>query len=165
MSENPMTAPARVDYAGAVYGSLLAASVVVSASLGEESSRPVELIVLVLATGIVFWLTHVYAHLIGDRVHGTPLQWTEIRTVAEREWPIAQAAVPPALAATIAALLEFSHSTIAWVALLTALAAQLGWALFAAAKAGVTGPIMLLSGVVNLILGLIFVILKTILSH
>ena len=81
---------------------MLAASVVAGTSPGQQPTPPIELIVLLLATGIVFWLAHVYAQL-GVRLAGTVLSRNEIRVAAAREWPIVQAAVPPALAAGIGA--------------------------------------------------------------
>jgi hypothetical protein len=165
VTEHQTTAPERAHYAGAVYGSILAASVVVGASTRDQGPRPIELIVLLVVTGIVFWLSHSYAHLFGDRMAGRRLDWTEVRTVAQREWPIAQASLPPAVAAAVAAVAGASNQVVGWSALLTALAAQLTWALIAAHRAGTTGPIMALSAVINIVLGLVIVLLKALLSH
>jgi hypothetical protein len=161
------TAPDRgpTDYAGAIYGSLLAASVVTGASPGQHPPKPVELIVLLFATGVVFWLAHVYAEMAGHQSEGPLLTWKEFRIAAEREWPIAQAAVPPAVAAGVGALLGLSDSAAAWLALLVALAGQLGWALYVAAKAGATRRGMVAAAVVYLALGLLVVLLKAALSH
>ena len=153
------------DYTGAIYGSLLAASVVAGTSPGQTPPRPLELIVVLLATGIVFWLAHVYAQLGGDRLAGASLSRNEVRVAAAREWPIVQAAVPPALAAGIGALLGLSDSGAAWLALLVAVAGQLGWALYAAARAGATRRVMIASGAGYLVLGLLIVLLKAALSH
>jgi hypothetical protein len=172
MTEGSSTGSARAapergpsDYTGAIYGSLLAASVVAGTTPGRTPPRPVELIVLLLATGIVFWLAHVYAKLVGDRLTGVGLSWQEVRVAAAREWPIVQAAVPPALAAGVGAVLGLSDSGAAWLALLVAVAGQLGWALYADAKAGATRRVMIASGAVNLVLGLLIVLLKAALSH
>jgi hypothetical protein len=153
------------DYAGAIYGSLLAASVVTGTSPGQHPPKPRELIVLLLATGVVFWLAHVYAEVVGRRSDGAFLSRKDVRIAAEREWPIAQAAVPPAVAAGVGALLGLSDSAAAWLALLVALAGQLGWALYVAAKAGATRWGMVAAAVVYLVLGLIVVLLKAALSH
>jgi len=152
------------DYTGAVYGSLLAASVV-AGSGSQGAPEPVVLVVVLLATGLVFWLAHVYAQLFGDRANGILINGEEIRTVAAREWPIVQAAVPPALAAAIAGLVGWSDQTAAWLALLVALVAQLGWAVYAAAKAGVPGWLIAASGAVNLVMGLFIVALKVFVGH
>jgi hypothetical protein len=153
------------DYTGAIYGSLLAASVVAGTSPGRTPPRPVELIVLLLATGIVFWLAHVFAQLGGDRLAGAVLSGNEVRVAAAREWPIVQAAVPPAMAAGIGAVLGLSESGAAWLALLVAVAGQVGWALYAAARAGATMRVMMAWGAVYLVLGVVIVLLKVALSH
>lgn len=59
----------RTDYAGALYGSLLAASVIAAASAVGDHPR-LQLVVLLLVTGVVFWAAHVYAHLAGERQVG-----------------------------------------------------------------------------------------------
>lgn len=155
----------QTDYAGAVYGSLLAASVVAGSAPRVDPPRPAELVVLLLATGIVFWLAHNFADIVGDRAAGAAVTWAEVRSVATREWPIVQAAVPPALTAAVAAIAGVSDSGVAWVALIVALAGQVGWAVVAAAKTGASRSFIVVSGIVNLVLGMIIVLLKTMLTH
>ena len=57
--------------------------------------------VLLVATGLVFWLAHAYSLLVGDRLHHAGLTRAEIRRVAGHEWPLFQAALPPAAAAPL----------------------------------------------------------------
>jgi hypothetical protein len=172
MGDGPMVDAAKAsqerqpsDYAGAIYGSLLAASVVAGTGPGQEPPQPGELIVLLLATGVVFWLSHVYAHLVGEHSAGALPSSRDFRAAARRDWPIVQAAVPPAAAAGIAALLGMSNSGAAWLALMVAVGAQLGWALYVAVRAGATGPRLVATGVINLFLGLAIVALKAALTH
>jgi hypothetical protein len=154
------------DYAGAIYGSLLAASVVTGTRAGEHPPKPVELVALLLATGVVFWLAHVYAEVVGHhRPDGAFLSRQNVRIAAVREWPIVQAAVPPAAAAGVGGLLGLSDSASAWLALLVALAGQLGWALYVAANAGATRRGMVAAAAVYMALGLMIVVLKAALSH
>jgi hypothetical protein len=172
MSDGPTVDAARTvpergpsDYAGAIYGSLLAASVVAGTGPGQEPPQPGQLIALLLATGVVFWLSHVYAHLVGERSSGALMSLREFRAAARREWPIVQAAVPPAAAAGIGALLGMSNAGAAWLALAVAVGSQLGWALYVAASAGATRSRMVAAGVINLVLGLVIVLLKAALTH
>jgi hypothetical protein len=172
MNDGPMVDAAKLvpergpsDYAGAIYGSLLAASVVAGTGPGQEPPHPGQLIALLLATGVVFWLSHVYAHLVGERSTGSLLSPKEFRVAARRDWPIVQAAVPPAAAAGIGALLGLSNAGAAWLALAVAVGSQLGWALYVAANAGAGRGRMVAVGVVNLILGLVIVLLKAALTH
>jgi hypothetical protein len=69
------------------------------------------------------------------------------------------------VAAGVGALLGLSDSAAAWLALLVALAGQLGWALYVAGKAGATGRGMVAAAAVYLMLGLLIVVLKAALSH
>lgn len=155
----------RADYAGAVYGSLLAASVVVGASPRQEPASAPTLIALLLATGLVFWLAHVYASLAGDRQHGLRVNWPEIRSVGRREWPLAQAAVPPAAAAFACWAAGLSDGAAAWTALFTALGGQVGWTVAAWRRADAGVRLIVVSGMVNLALGLLIVALKVVLTH
>jgi len=172
MSDRPTVDSARAgqerqpsDYAGAIYGSLLAASVVTGTGPGQQPPQPGQLIVLLLATGVVFWLAHVYADLVGEKSSRALLSLKEFRACARREWPIVQATIPPAAAAGIGALLGLPDAGAAWLALAVAVGSQLGWALYVAASAGATRSRLVAAGVVNLVLGLLIVLLKVALTH
>ncbi len=95
----------RLDSAGAVYGSLLAASVVVAQSPLQVAVPPGELAALLLGTGLVFWLVHVYTRTVGEYVAGGRLTWSTLTHAAEDEIPIVLAALPPAAAALVAGAL------------------------------------------------------------
>ncbi|MEU4293572.1 hypothetical protein AB0E63_35570 [Kribbella sp. NPDC026596] len=172
MPDGPMVDSARADqerlpsdYAGAIYGSLLAASVVAGTGPGEEPPHPAELIVLLLATGLVFWLSHVYAHLVGEPSAGALRSAKQFRVAARRDWPIVQAAVPPAVAVGVGVLLGMSDAGAAWLALAVAVGSQLGWAMYVAIRAGATGGRLVATAVINLFLGLVIVGLKAALTH
>ncbi|MEU6508784.1 hypothetical protein [Streptomyces sp. NPDC046942] len=154
----------RTDCSGAIYGALLAASVVAGAGAVGVFPRAA-LVVLLLVTGIVFWATHVYARLAGERIHGQRLTWDEIGRTARREWPMVQAAVPPAIAVMISPLLGLGLAGTAWFALGVALAEQVAWATVAAARAGASRRQAVISGLSNLLFGLIIVVAKTVVHH
>jgi hypothetical protein len=156
------------NYSGAIYGSLLAGSVVVGAAAGARGDYhvgPVRLALLLIATGSVFWLAHAYAALVGDRIQHALLDRAEIRRVARHEWPLLQAALPPAGAALIVGLLGGSDAAAGWAALTVAITAQVGWATVATLRAGASRLLVTLTALVNAILGLLIVILKTALQH
>jgi hypothetical protein len=156
------------NYSGAIYGSLLAGSVVVGAAAGAGGDYhvgPMRLALLLVATGLVFWLAHAYAALVGDHIRPALLDRAAIRRVARHEWPLLQAALPPAVAALLMGLLGGSDAAAGWAALTVAIAAQVGWATVATRRAGAKGPLVFLTAVVNLILGLLIVMLKTALHH
>lgn len=160
----PLPGAARIDYTGAVYGSLLAASVVVSAEAFGAFPR-LELVLLLLCTGVVFWAAHVFARLFGARIGHQPLSRGEVRRVCADEWPIVEAAVPPAGAVAISPLLGLGEQGTAWLALAVAVAGQVGWATAAAVRVGAPGRLVVTAGAVNLLLGLIIVVVKVALQH
>ncbi|GGK83217.1 hypothetical protein Ppa06_42300 [Planomonospora parontospora subsp. parontospora] len=152
------------DYTGAVYGSLLAASVVVGAGTLGRFPR-LEMIVLLLGTGIVFWATHVYARLFGARLTSHGLNMAGVRQVGAEEWPIVTAAVPPAVAVAVGPLLGLGAQGTGWLALAVAVAGQVGWAAVAAVKIGAPRRMVVVTSAVNLLLGLVMVALKAALHH
>ncbi|MFF0548391.1 MULTISPECIES: hypothetical protein [unclassified Streptomyces] len=151
------------DYSGAVYGSMLAASVVVGAGAPGQFPR-LELIVLLLGTGIVFWAAHVFARLFGARMVQR-LSWQAVRETSKEERPIIKAAVPPALAVAVSPWFGLGGHGTVWLALIVALVGQIGWATVAASRAGASRRMMALAGVINLFLGLLIVLLKVGISH
>ena len=157
--------PRRTDYAGAVYGSMLAASVVATAgALGGHALFKLGLGLIV--TGLVFWLAHVYARWAGERrLAGSPWSWGEVRRVAVHEWSIVEAAFLPALAVVISALLGLDLTGAAWFALSVAVAQQVAWACLGAVRAGAAPLQVVAEGVVNLVLGLIIMLAKAAVSH
>ncbi|MER7049240.1 hypothetical protein ABT391_30835 [Streptomyces jumonjinensis] len=150
---------ARVDYTGAVYGSLLAASVVVGTDPLESFSR-LQLVLLLLGTGVVFWAAHVFARLFGERIAEGTLSGRTVRQDFVAEWPIVKAAVPPALAVAVSPLLGLGPQGTLWLALCVAIAGQIGWATLAALRAGAAGRLVLVAGAANLLLGLLIALLK-----
>ena len=156
------------DYTGAIYGSLLAGSVVIGSAVGEHGEsavRPPQLAASLIITGLVFWLAHAYARLVGQRNRHAALTSQEVRRAVRREWPVLGAALPPAAAALVVGLLGASNAAAAWAALLTAIAGQVGWATIATIRAGASRRLVLLSAVGNLVLGLLIVVLKVALYH
>ncbi|MFF2144493.1 hypothetical protein [Kitasatospora sp. NPDC058190] len=157
--------PVRTNYVGAVYGSLLAASVVAGAgTIGSPFPR-IQLVVLLLATGVVFWAAHVYAHLVGESMVHRALTRAEISRVCAAERPILGAAVPPAAAVAISPLLGLGFPGTAWLALGVAVAEQVGWASAGLVRAGTPLHRVVAAGVVNLLLGLVIVVVKAMLQH
>jgi hypothetical protein len=154
----------RTDYAGAVYGSLLATSVVATASAAGSFPR-LQLVLLLLVTGLVFWATHVYARLAGERRVGQSLSRREVRRVALREWSIVEAAALPAAAVAVGGLLGLDLVATAWLAMGVAVAQQVAWACVGAAQAGASQRQLVAEGAVNLVFGLIIVATKAALKH
>ncbi|WP_328890295.1 hypothetical protein [Streptomyces sp. NBC_00316] len=154
----------RADYTGGVYGSMLAASVVIGA--GSLGSFPrFELVLLLLLTGVVFWIAHVHAHLFGARLAQHAPDRRGILLVCRAEWPIVKAAVPPAAAVAVSPLLGLDVRGALWLALSVAVAGQVGWSIAAARRAGASRRLVAITASVNLLLGLLIISFKIFLTH
>ena len=140
----------------AVYGSVLAASVVVGSGDGH---RGWALAVILLVTGFVFWLAHVYAETVAT-VHGgwhIGSIWRGMR----HEWPLIFASIPPAVAAAASSIFDdLSPADGAWLALGVAILEQQAWALAAARRAGNRGTDLTRTMLLNIGMGAIIVALK-----
>ncbi|WP_405876982.1 hypothetical protein OG762_01390 [Streptomyces sp. NBC_01136] len=155
---------AHADYTGGVYGSMLAASVVIGA--GTLGSFPrLELAVLLLGTGVAFWIAHVHAQLFGARLARQPLGWRAVMEVCRAEWPIVKAAVPPTVAVGVSQLLGLDLKGTFWLALAVAVAGQVGWSAAAARRAGASWRLTAATALVNLLLGLLIISFKVVLTH
>ncbi|MFK4145981.1 hypothetical protein [Streptomyces sp. NPDC004065] len=155
---------AHTDYTGGVYGSMLAASVVVGAGAVGEFPR-IQLAVLLLLTGVVFWLGHVHAELFGARLAQHGLDRRMVLHVCRDEWPIVKAAVPPAVAVAVSPLLGLDLAGAVWLGLAVAVAGQVGWSMAAARRAGASWRLVALSAAVNLVIGLLILTFKIVLTH
>ncbi|MER7582785.1 hypothetical protein [Kitasatospora sp. NPDC097691] len=152
----------RTDYAGAVYGSMLAASVI-AASSAQGAHPRLSLILLLVVTGLVFWIAHVYAHVAGQREIGRQVTWPQVREVGRHEWPLVEASALPALAVLVSPWLGTGDS--AWLALGVAVAQQVAWATLGAHRAGASSRQVAAEGAVNLVLGLVIVAAKVAVGH
>ncbi|WP_320779698.1 hypothetical protein [Streptomyces sp. CRN 30] len=155
---------AHVDHSGGVHGSLLAASVVVGAGTLGPFPRA-ELVLLLVATGVVFWLAHVHAQLFGAHMARRPLDRTAVLRVCREERPILEAALPPAAAVALGSLLGLDLWATGWLALGVAVSGQVYWSATAARRARAPWPLVVRTGAVNLVLGLLIVALKAVLKH
>ena len=149
------------NYAAAVYGSVLASTVVISAG---DLRAPLTLAVLLITSGLVFWIAHVYAATVAS-VHGG-WHYGAIRTGMAHEWPVAFAAVPPALAALVSGLLpNVSVTDGVWAALIVALAEQQLWGYAAVKNARLSGSALTRTMLLNIFMGFIIVALKLGVGH
>ncbi|WP_231157487.1 hypothetical protein [Streptomyces sp. CNZ748] len=152
------------DYTGGVYGSMLAASVIVGAGTLGDFPR-IELMLLLLLTGGVFWIAHVHAHLFGARLAQRPPDRAVVLRACREEWTIVKAALPPAIAVGVGPVLGLGVQGGQWFALAVAVAGQVGWSVAAARQAGATRRMLALSALVNLVLGLVILLSKLWLKH
>jgi low affinity Fe/Cu permease len=156
-----MAEPAEVAalrYAAAVYGSILVAALV--GALSDKSASAIELVGAVGAM-LVFFLAHVWAEIERDRaLPGGRLSLRHSLEVAGGEWPMIQAAAAPLAVLTLAWVGAWSTSTAVSVALAVCLVQLFGWGVVVARRAREPWPRALVSGAIDLGLGLVIVILK-----
>jgi hypothetical protein len=150
----------RPHYAGAVYGSLLAASVAAGTAADGTSLAPLDLAIALLGTGVAFWVAHAYARVVGEGV-ATSAQLSErVWQAAVGELPIVGASIPPAAVALLGWAVGLGPGTITMFALCIAIAGQVGWAVFASTRAGLSRRWIVGSGAVNLAIGSVILLLE-----
>ena len=139
---------------------MVAGTVIVSAG----PIPAVALSALLVVSGIVFWLAQVYAIAVAN-VHGG-WELGAIRTGLRKEWPVAFAAIPPALAALSAAVFQsISLTDGAWIALVVAIVEQQIWGYVAVRRSNLSGLAVLRTMMLNVVIGLIVVGLKFAVGH
>ena len=108
--------------AGAVYGTILATTVV--ASLGHDPAKLERSIAIVFFTSLVFWAAHVYSLMVAGRlVAGRKLTTSEVRDIAVNEWPMLQSCVPVLIPLILGAVGIISRDASANIALLVGIGA------------------------------------------
>jgi len=149
--------------AGAVYGTILVMSIIAAADFHENLWRT---LALLLVTGAVFWLAHVYAHALALSIdERETFSRSEIRRVAAREWPLLQAAVVPSLILFIGAVGLLGTMTTYRLAIGYGAAALIWWGFVFARKEHLSRTATVAVVVVNAAFGIFIVLLKELVSH
>jgi len=149
--------------AGAVYGTILVMSIIAAADFHENLWRT---LALLLVTGAVFWLAHVYAHALALSIdERETFSRSEIRRVAAREWPLLQAAVVPSLILFIGAVGLLGTMTTYRLAIGYGAAALIWWGFVFARKEHLSRKATVAVVVVNAAFGIFIVLLKELVSH
>lgn len=152
--------PATRNPAGAVYGTVIAGSLVVA----EGSQDDVDLgrlVLLVLATQVVYWLAHVYSEVVGLRIEERRAPtWHEVGGVLRSEWALVAASFGPLLAIGVGAALGLDPDTCVLLALWVIPVILAGWALLAARRSSMrVGETVLYVGL-SAAFGVALVVLK-----
>ncbi|GAA3205858.1 hypothetical protein [Actinocorallia longicatena] len=163
--ETKLQAPAPAtpaDRSEAIYGSVLAASVIAAQSPAKNPPSAPTIIATLLATATVFWLVHVYCRVIGgQRGGGSP----PIRPIMVEQAPVLYAALPPVLGAVLGWILGLRDAATAWLCLSIAVIAMVCWSIEGAVAMGVPHRVIVRSGLVSTLLGLVMIGLKAALGH
>jgi hypothetical protein len=152
----------RTNLAGAIYGTVLATSLVAAFSEAFEYSA-FEIAVSVFVTGVVFWLAHVHSRLFAERYTvRRPLTRDEIKRAFQAEWPMVQAVVPPTLVLLLGALGVFSRETSIDLALGVGIGALVAWGLEMGRRERM-GPLHVIGvTLTNVFFGVAIVVLKAV---
>jgi hypothetical protein len=150
---------------GFVYGTIVVLSVLVAGvrAYPHDAGR---IAALVVATSIVFWIAHVYAHGISRSIaHDDGLSLADLRQIARHEGSIVEASLPPVAALLLAVVGVLSTSTAVWIAFGLGLVVLFveGLVVARVERFGAVGTVAIVSA--NLVLGLALVALKLVLNH
>jgi hypothetical protein len=153
---------AQRDVAGAIYGLILATSVIAVSQQADPHNAGVTAVTVVV-TATVFWLAHVYTRVmaIGAGEHHMPT-WAEIRETLDHEWPLVQAGILPTVILLLGPL-GILEDDVAQDVAIGACLVELGvTGLVVARLAGARGLLVAVSAVISVSFGVIVIVLKTV---
>jgi hypothetical protein len=149
------------DLQGAIYGTILVISLIAVAS--EYAATDLEIVGSVAATVLVFWLAHVYAGVVGQRLAaGRSVGWAGVRSEMRAEWPMVEAAILPLAAVALGALDILSEGDGVGIALAAGIVVLAGYGVAIARreKRGLLATIGIAA--VNGAFGAVMVVLKVV---
>ena len=168
-TSDPSALPAREEdaerYAGAIYGTIVVAGVLVGTA-GASQAGSVDAVragVLALSTVVVFWLAHAWARTVARRATGLPVsgRWEALRL----QWPMLVSAIPPivvmAAASTLGANDDDAVTAAVWssVIILAAVGALV------AHRENASRTQIVISALGSALLGALLVVLKALVQH
>jgi hypothetical protein len=149
--------------ASAVYGTVLAGSLIATEGARDSVDVP-RLLGLVLVTQLVYWLAHVYADLVGQRIRtGRRPRRSDVRELLREEWSLVAASYGPLVAVGTVYLLGYRANTAVLAGLWVTTAMLVLWAVVAGRRGRMRGPELALYAVLSGAFGCTLVVLKTLL--
>jgi hypothetical protein len=124
--------------AAAVYGTVIAGSLIAAETADETALLPLSLAVVV--TLVVYWAAHVYAELLAHRVRdGLQPTSPEVLALMRAELPLVASAAAPLLVILVTRLLGASDEQSVQIALWSVAVQLGGWALVAGRRTDLGG--------------------------
>jgi hypothetical protein len=157
---NPLAAE-HANPARAIYGTILVMAVITALS-HDDSVTSGQLIAGVLATTFVFWIAHVYAEVLGNRVEGgsgVP-SLANIATAARGEWPLVEASLLPVLSLLLGVVGLVKTDTAVTIAIGVGVVELFGYGILAGRRLELSPGATIVVGMINGFLGLLIVLLK-----
>jgi hypothetical protein len=149
------------DTAGAIYGTITATAVI-AATVGHATPRQV--LGVTVATVLVLWLAHVYAHALAHHLRGaTSVQWSAIVRAMGEERPMLVAPLPAFVLLLLGVLGLLDEERSIRLALWAGVLQLIGWGLAFARRQGWGWPAATVAGLVNGVFGLAVVLLEVLL--
>lgn len=159
----PLEEKATRNPAAAVHGTVLTGALIaVQSAHGDiDVSR---LVVLVLVTQVVYWLAHVYAELVGQRIaRDKRVQPVGVRHLLTEEWPLVAVSFVPLLVIGVTSLLGMGANAAVLSGLWTNVALLAAWALLAGLRSRLRVWELLAYLGVSLLLGSALIAIKALL--
>jgi hypothetical protein len=155
-------AAAKRDVGEAVYGLILATSVIVVSRQYNPDHAGITA-VTVIGTAVVFWLAHLYAGALAlDMSERRRPTRAEMREVVDRHWPLVQAGILPTAILLLGPIGLVGDAAAQSIAIGSCLAELATIGVIAARAAGGRGAVVLLSGATAFSLGVVIVLLKVV---
>ncbi|MDO8186550.1 hypothetical protein Q5424_23085 [Conexibacter sp. JD483] len=148
------------DFTAAIYGTILVGGVV--AGFGHHEAEASTVTLSVLGSAAVFWLAHVWAHAMSERVNDPRgFSHAAFLRIARSEWPMVQAATLPIVPLLLAWAGAIEDDTGIDAALAIVVLQLAAWGLLVGRRTFEAWPLALVSGLINGAFGLAIVVLKT----
>lgn len=144
------------DFASAVYGTILAASLLMAINGG-----PITILLGVVVTAVIFWLAHVHVAILRNVVRtGRHVTWVDARHALREEWPLAQASLSPVAPMLLAAVDILTVDQARWTGIAICVIGLIAWGIVISRVAGLGRRATALTIGINVALGLVLVVLK-----
>lgn len=160
---DPLEADPTRNPVSAVHGTVLAGALIAVQGAHEDVDIS-RLVIVVLLTQFVYWLAHVYAEIVGERIHTrTRASWAQVRALMVREWPLVAVSYGPLAVVLVASWAGAGSNDAVLAGLWATMALLAGWALLAGIRCHLGRIEMLLYVAASLGLGGLLIIIKALL--
>lgn len=146
---------------GAIYGTIVASAMIAASAAGGKS--PDLILTATVATLLVFWLAHVYAHFLDHEVRHDRTRWKVLTSIMGQELSMVAAPALSILFLLLGALGLLNEPLAVRLALWTGVVQLFGWGIDVARRRGRTWPAALLTGLINGSFGLVIILLEVLL--